>query len=591
MPRREDDPDLLAEGELAMARLALDGGDLDHAANHLAGAVVQAPTHPEVLAAFTALVGEHGRAATDLFSLDGNVYLGTVVARGYVLALLGQLGEAVDLLCRASEYDLTGGWAHAPWLADPAAGRAVEPGWLLEAISHLIRAVPGPADEATREALRPYLELTGRVLEHNPGEGRLYGFASGLARRIGGLDLALLWAQRAVELEPSGMNELFLGMVHRDSGRIDEAAQAMGRAIEVDQLNLAIYSDLADMLAGNGRLAEALDWIARAEQLDPEYDCVVHVGQRLRFERDGDVAHLVRLADFSRAHPDTGCRHSDLARACEERMWLGFLPDASEACTSVLAQMLANDGKGPARLGLTDFEPPSAIAVVLRALPGSTVAFDKVSTPDPRKPIRRVKTEVWKFRGTQGIPAVPAPAEAASRAMRALATVWLSDPVATYDHAVRLSGTPINDLLGLLVHPPAPPESGPTARLGGYPAIWTRAVQAWACLGLLHHRTDEPWPSSTRRDILVDLAFGPEDWVTEAALFALMTGAWVHPELRTDVAAIVGERLVSLAEAWEHRPVTIIGKVAQLALVTPELDSSVRTLAARIVRQEFNLDG
>jgi len=129
MLSREHDPQLEAEGELALARLALDGGGLRHAAGH-------------------------GAATLDLFPISGNVYLGTVVARGYVLALLGRTGEALDTLCRVSEYDTTGGWAHAPWLADPAAATAVSPDDLLRSLSHLIRALPGPAEEQVRYALR-----------------------------------------------------------------------------------------------------------------------------------------------------------------------------------------------------------------------------------------------------------------------------------------------------------------------------------------------------------------------------------------------------------------------------------------------------
>jgi len=166
MLRREDDPQLEAEGELALARLALDGGDLGHAANHLAGAVALAPTHPEVLEAFTRLTADHGTATLDLFPMSGNVYLGTVVARGYVQALLGRIGEAFETLCRASEFDTTGRWAHAPWFAEPAAATAVEPDGLLRSLSHLIRALPGPAEEQVRYALRWGLVRGRRAAEH-----------------------------------------------------------------------------------------------------------------------------------------------------------------------------------------------------------------------------------------------------------------------------------------------------------------------------------------------------------------------------------------------------------------------------------------
>ncbi len=49
---------------------------------------------------------------------------------------------------------------------------------------------------------------------------------------------------------------------------------------------------------------------------DPEFDCAVHTGHRLRYRADGDLAHLVRLADFQRDHPDESHEHTDLAECC-----------------------------------------------------------------------------------------------------------------------------------------------------------------------------------------------------------------------------------------------------------------------------------
>jgi hypothetical protein len=111
-------------------------------------------------------------------------------------------------------------------------------------------------------------------------------------------------------------------------------------------------------------------------------------------------------------------------------------------------------------------------------------------------------------------------------------------------------------------------------------------VQVWACLGLLHHRTEEPWAESTRRRVLVDLVWGVEDWTTEAALFALVTAAWVDPSARADVAAVVAERLADVAAVSHDRPVSIAWSVAKLAMATPELDRDTVELAREIVASE-----
>jgi len=147
-----------------------------------------------------------------------------------------------------------------------------------------------------------------------------------------------------------------------------------------------------------------------------------------------------------------------------------------------------------------------------------------------------------------------------------------------YDHAVLLASTPLQDLLGVLVHPPA----SPTGAAGDWPG-WIRAVQTWACLGIAHHRTDQPWSESVRRQVLADLAYGPEDWITESALFALATTAWVDPSARADVAELMGWRLLAAVEAQRERPVTIVGSLATVTLATPGLNPDVAGLARDIL--------
>jgi hypothetical protein len=116
------------------------------------------------------------------------------------------------------------------------------------------------------------------------------------------------------------------------------------------------------------------------------------------------------------------------------------------------------------------------------------------------------------------------------------------------------------------------------------PALWGRAAQVWACLGLLHHDTEEPWLGSTRRRLLIELADGGGDRITEAALFALVTYAWVEPSARSDVAVITRR----LTRTTAHDPYEISWSVAQLAQATPGLDRATGALAAAVIRAEEN---
>jgi hypothetical protein len=160
-------------------------------------------------------------------------------------------------------------------------------------------------------------------------------------------------------------------------------------------------------------------------------------------------------------------------------------------------------------------------------------------------------------------------------------------PVAAYDAAVSLSGLVLEDLLGLLAHVSPVPCDPAWQRLhSGNPVYWQRFAQAWACLGLLHHKADEPWPNSTRRDVLVDLARGAEDWATDAALNAMVVAAWVDAGIRDDVANLVGHRFLDGMQAYQRREVTIISSMAELVLATPAMEPAVTGLARDLLARD-----
>jgi hypothetical protein len=109
------------------------------------------------------------------------------------------------------------------------------------------------------------------------------------------------------------------------------------------------------------------------------------------------------------------------------------------------------------------------------------------------------------------------------------------------------------------------------------------------CLGILHHAAEEPWATSTRREVLVDLAFGVEDWVADAALFALVTAAYREPAVRDEVRRLVRARLDAAVAA--DRLVTIEESLAQLMMVTPGCRAEDRALAAAVLSRPDEHDG
>ncbi|SCL39635.1 Tetratricopeptide repeat-containing protein [Micromonospora rhizosphaerae] len=583
MPEGTDDPALSAAEELALARLALAEGDLRHAADHVAAAIVQAPTLPELHETLARVAAASGNDL-ELFPLGHHAFVGAVVARAHLLAAAGRPAEGLDLLAAATGYAPGVDWAGVPWVTAPELPERLDPERTARILMQLCAAVPDPVPRRARDPLRPYLTLARNAITVHPGHSLLLGAASALARRVGEVTLAVTWASRGVRAQPSKLGEVWLGYAYRSAGRTRDALAALGRAVGHDPDDLAVYADIAGTLADHGRLDEALDWIDRALARDPTFDCAVHTAHRLRFLRDGDVAHLVALADFIRDHPDDSHEHGDLAECCRSRPWLGQVTPAGGLMLDALRQALAAEGAARVAVRLDALEPPSAMRTVAAAVPGLDVEVAEVADPDPREPRRATACQLWRYDGTTVAPTLPLPSGEATERIRQLAHPAWPHPPAAYDAAVGLATLELKDLLRLLVHPPAAPPTGLGRVLAGQdPSLWVRCVQVWACLGLLHHRTDESWAESTRRRVLVQLVWGVEDWITEAALFALITAAWVEPAVRPDVARVVAERLADVAAVARERRVPIAASLAHLALATPAVDAATIALAHELL--------
>ncbi len=312
----------------------------------------------------------------------------------------------------------------------------------------------------------------------------------------------------------------------------------------------------------------------------PGYRHVDAARRALRFRATGEAADLVAVLDDP--HP---CAMVDVifALASAERPWLNWVPMPTEAITNVAnyisSRRAAGETIGVSRVALSSAEPASAITAARRVVGRIELAIDAFPAPDIRVPLRRGDHPIWRYDGTDPVPAVPSPSPAAVRVLREVAGEPWSSPLAGRAQAEPLGRFPLADLLGLLAHLPGPPDTERWRFLAeSTPTYWYRLLQPWVCLGLLHHRTDEPWPTSTRRRVLTDLAFGVEDWASDAALFALVTAAYQEPALRPEVRAMVRRRLAAAAAA--DRLVTIEESLARLMLITPGCTAADRALAS-----------
>ena len=575
---------LEAEGEVAVARLVLADGDLPHAARHLADALARDPAFVETYEALSELAARAGgpERALALFDLD-NPFSGTVAGHAHLCAAAGQWDEALRLLVTVAAHEPTRPWLDVAWLRRDDLPILVEPEVVASAVVHLAGRLPDPVDEDEREPLLPMLDLLRRAVAVHHDHAMLLWCGSTLARRLGAHDEAIAWAGHSFEVQPSHEATVMTGYALRSAGRVDEAAAVWQAEAERLPDDLSLHIDIADLLVGQGKLEEGLDWAERALAADPAHPKAGPTGHAIRYRIDGDVRHLLALAES-----DLPYAADALASVSWDRSVLGCAPDQSEATTNTLRQVL--EQREPASdlevsLSVSAVEPPSAVLALHLAFPAASVEFESVPEPDPRESCAPVKYAVWAYDGTVARPAVPAPSPVVAEAVRRIASFrWPSLP-ALYDATVGLVAADPADLLGVLVHPPTTPDTELGDLMARHaPNLWLTAVQITACLGIAHHAVDEPWATSTRREILVDLLHGVEDWVTVAAGLALVATAWVVPETRPDVKHQIASRMITAVQAQQTRVVTILGPLCELLLATPGAEETFTGLARDVLR-------
>ncbi|MFC4041179.1 hypothetical protein ACFO1B_22315 [Dactylosporangium siamense] len=316
---------------------------------------------------------------------------------------------------------------------------------------------------------------------------------------------------------------------------------------------------------------------------DPTFKHRDAAGHAVRYRADGDVAALVDILDDPCA-----CAMTEVvfALAGSKRPWLNWVPMPSEAIANIANEVGARRAKGEqldvTGLGLSGPEPASAITACRRIVGPVDIGIAEFPDPDIRLPLRPGRHAVWRYDGTEPVPAVPAPSPAAVSALHEVAGEPWASPLSGYVQAAPLGDLPLADLLGLLAHLPPAPETPRWQHLAqSTPMYWFRLLQPWVCLGILHHAKDEPWPTSTRREVLVDLALGVEDWVADAALFALVTTAYREPAVRPEIRELVRTRLDAAVSA--RRAVTIEESLARLMLITPGRTAEDRAVATAVL--------
>jgi tetratricopeptide (TPR) repeat protein len=220
-----------AEGEVAVARLVADGGDLPHALRHLADAIAFDPRLPDVHEALSEIVARAGGAPQTLQVLDeteGQEFIGTIALRAHVCAIAGQWDDAVPTLFAVAAHEPTRSWLDVAWLRRPDLPDLLSPKAMAIAAGRLAQRLADPVDEDEREPVLPALELLKASVARNSDHALLLWCGSMLARRLGAFDDAIAWAEQSYEVEPSHQAVVMKGYAQRGTVRRSDCRVGTG---------------------------------------------------------------------------------------------------------------------------------------------------------------------------------------------------------------------------------------------------------------------------------------------------------------------------------------------------------------------------
>jgi tetratricopeptide (TPR) repeat protein len=545
------------EQHLDHARRAFGSGDFPSTLQHLGDALAIDPVDtPALQAAYYVLPLIPN--AVGMTQIQSNTPPKMVAIHAMALGVSHDWNRAMDLLFRLGAQNPTVPylrWAEN-WVHGHVSSLLLDFSVVGGAIVDFGDAFEEDIDssDATWETLRAGTAVLAKLAETFVDNKSLRAIHVKLLRRGKRYDEALSVAA-ALRAHDPRLSALLSAWTYRDLRRVPEAIAAFRHAnsIEIDD---DIVLDIAKLQFDDAQFeasAATYQEIPQENQEAMAWAYPSNIAARYMATREPQLdQELASLA--GRGNSRAKFLHA-LIHAYAEQLPLprdltaGVVRDLQAAFTNKPGQGTAAE---PLKVGLTitSLESPSVhLAATMAARLGESfvkmnVTCEKEPKPNPRLPLLVAlgapndviydQWAVWRYEGTDPMPAVPPPPANVLHAIGSLAATpydWAAWLAATARLAPSFSGQ-LPSLLGAMVHPPSPPDRD-------------RDVIEWIyhcqlVTALLIARLDGGWERTQRRAGLLSLVHNPIDWIASAALPAIGVVFAECPEARTEILQLFG---------------------------------------------------
>jgi tetratricopeptide (TPR) repeat protein len=536
-------------------------GDRAHGIRHLARPVIEGPDvaqHLSLLERYAALpdpaalvsAPEHGPGS----------YVGNEAIRAYFWWKQGRLAAALDRLVQVAnalpDSQILDLWALA-WVEPADAVEALPRGTVDHLVMMVLNRLPEFRDmEAPRRAVAGrWVAVAERwFARHGMTSGPEAMARVGLLRKAGRFAEAIAVAETNETSAPDWHTAVSSGLALRAAGRVAEADARFLAASLRDEKDIAAFLEAGDMFinVGDWSTAQARYASALARKFsDWAGPSLIYA----RWKAGGKAADLRLVLELAAQGNGRAAQLIDIDHEPD-------LPAALDAGANIIRHLVRHhrakpgDVKGGSmRIGMSAIEAPSVYrchALQVRAWGldcALTVEAPVPEAGDPRTSLDDLRWPLWRYAGTTAAPAQPAPpADIAAVVTRVAVLPYAADGwwAAAGAEAARLGPERAGQILAAMVHPPAIPD-------GRGALAWVQRVQVAAAF--IVAQVDAGWAGSARREALRSALLGPRDWVTDAAIRAMVQIAVrepaLSPEIHQDFQRLNRSRPVVGYWSWE----------------------------------------